>query len=146
MSGKGTLELLGPLNAVEQKYAGKIRLVFMNQPLQMHAMALPAAKAAMAADLQGKFWPFHDALFTAPKLDEEQLGVIAASVGVDVGRWNQDRASAAVDRAVSTDVQRASKYGISSTPTFFVNGYKIKGAQPPPAFEKIIEAELADRG
>ncbi len=134
------------VKAVEAKYGDKVRIVFMNQPLAMHKMARPAALAAMAADKQGKFWEYHDALFSSQGLDEERLVAIAKEVGLNVPKWESDRKSTDVDAAVAADQARAEKWKITSTPTFFVNGYKIKGAQPPEAFERIIEAELADRG
>lgn len=134
------------IKAVEAKYGDKVRVVFMNQPLQMHKMARPAALAAMAASKQGKFWEYHDALFASEGLDEARLQQIAKDVGLNVARWESDRKSTEVDAMVAADQARAEKWKITSTPTFFVNGYKVKGAQPPEFFERIIDAELADRG
>ncbi len=133
------------MKAVEAKYGDKVRVVFMNQPLAMHKMARPAAVAAMAADKQGKFWEYHDALFASEGLDEARLVAIAKEIGLNMGKWETDRKSTEVDAAVAADVARAEKYKITSTPTFFVNGYKVKGAQPPDVFSRIIDAELADR-
>ncbi len=134
------------MKALEEKYGDRLRIVFMNQPLAMHKMARPAAIAAMAADQQGKFWEYHDALFAAEGLDEAKLVAIAKDVGLNLSKWETARKSTEVDAAVAADVARAEKWKISSTPSFFVNGYKVKGAQPPEFFERIIEAELADRG
>jgi protein-disulfide isomerase len=134
------------IKALEEKYGDRLRVVFMNQPLAMHQMARPAAVAALAADRQGKFWEYHDALFASQGLDEDRLVAIAKEIGLNVSKWESDRKSTEVDAAIRADVQRAEKWKITSTPTFFVNGYKVKGAQPPEFFERIIEAELADRG
>ncbi len=134
------------IKALEEKYGDRLRVVFMNQPLAMHKMARPAAVAAMAADKQGKFWEYHDALFAAEGLDEAKLVTLAKEVGLNVSKWEADRKSTEVDAAIAADVARAEKWKITSTPSFFVNGYKVKGAQPPEFFERIIEAELADRG
>ena len=133
---------LPTLSALADRYGDKLRVVFMNLPLPMHELAGPAAKAALAGHAQGKFWFFHDAIFTAPKLDEAELTRIATESGVDMAQWKQDRGGADVDRRVREDTARAGKLGITSTPTFFVNGYRVKGALPPPAFAKIIDAEL----
>lgn len=133
------------IKALEAKYGDKLRVVFMNQPLAMHKMARPAAVAALAADKQGKFWEYHDALFASEGINEERLPQIARELGLDMARWEKDRASTEVDAAIAADVARAEKWKITSTPTFLVNGYKVKGAQPPEFFERIIEAELADR-
>lgn len=133
------------MKALEEKYGDKLRVVFMNQPLAMHKMARPAAVAAAAADEQGKFWEYHDALFASEGLDEDRLVAIAKELKLDMGRWEKARKSTDVDAAVAADIARAEKWKITSTPTFLVNGYKVKGAQPPEFFERIIEAELADR-
>jgi len=132
------------MHALDEKYGTKIRKYFINLPLQMHKMAAPAAKAALAAHLQGKFWEFHDALFSAPKLDDEEIAKMASTLGLDVPRWDKDRQSLPIDEQVQKDAQRMGKLGITSTPMFFVNGYKVKGAQPLDAFARIIDAELAD--
>ena len=137
---------LPTVKAIEQKYGDKIRVVFMNQPLATHKMARPAALAALAADKQGKFWEYHDALFAAQGLDEDTLVAIAKEVGLTLSKWEADRTSIEVDAAVAADAARAEKWKITSTPTFLVNGYKVKGAQPPEFFQRIIDAELADRG
>jgi predicted DsbA family dithiol-disulfide isomerase len=134
------------MKALQAKYGDRLRIVFMNQPLAMHAMARPAAIAAHAAEKQGKFWEYHDALFESEGIDEEKLVGIARALDLNMSKWESDRKSTEIDALVAADVARAEKWKITSTPTFFVNGYKVKGAQPPEFFERIIEAELADRG
>jgi protein-disulfide isomerase len=131
-------------HAVEEKYKGKVRFVFMHLPLAMHKMARPAALAAAAADKQGKFFEYHDALFASEGLDDAKLVEIARELGLDVPRWDSDRKSTEIDKIVTADQRTAEKWKLSSTPTFFVNGYKIKGAQSPEFFSRIIDAELAD--
>lgn len=132
------------IKAIEEKYGDKVRFVFMHQPLQMHKLARPAALAAAAADKQGKFWEFHDALFEAEGFSEASFPEIAASIGLNVKRWEEDRNSMEIDKLVSEDVRTAEKWKITSTPSFFVNGYKVKGAVSPEFFSRIIDAELAD--
>lgn len=132
------------IKEVSAKYGNKVRWVFMNQPLAMHQMARPAALAALAADKQGKFWEYHDALFASEGIDEAKLVQIARDIGLNVGKWEADRKSTEVDQMVADDVRVAEKWKISSTPTFLVNGYKIKGAMPPEFFARIIDAELED--
>jgi protein-disulfide isomerase len=132
------------LKEVQEKYGNKIRKVFVNLPLAMHKMAPPAAKAALAAHLQGKFWAFHDALFSAPKLDEEEFKKIASDLSLDMSRFEKDRGSMPVDQALQADIAKVTKLGISSTPTFFVNGYRIKGVKPLEIFSQYIDAELND--
>lgn len=134
------------VHSLREQYGDKIRWYFVHLPLAMHKAAIPAAKASTAAHLQGKFWEFHDALFAAPKLDDDEYKKIATSLNLNLGRWEEDRNSLPVDKAVQADMQKMGKMGITSTPMFFVNGYKVKGAQPAEAFARIIDAELADGG
>ena len=132
------------MDGLDEKYGDKIRKFFINLPLKMHQQAIPAAKAALAAHAQGKFWPFHHALFAAPKMDDAEIKKIAETLELDMGRWESDRASLPIDQAVQADMQRAEKLKITSTPMFFVNGYKVKGAQPLDIFSKLIDIELND--
>ena len=132
------------IKALEEQYAGRVRFVFMHQPLEMHKMARPAALAAAAADEQGKFWEYHDALFASEGINEDTFVQIAKDIGLNVSKWEAARRSTTVDKLVSDDQRLAEKWKISSTPSFFVNGYKVKGAVPPEFFARIIDAELAD--
>ncbi|MFZ5480297.1 MAG: DsbA family protein [Myxococcota bacterium] len=132
------------LTALDERYAGKLRWVFVHLPLAMHEAAKPAALGAFAAQQQGKFWPFHDALFASEGLDDAKIRGVAQNVGLDLERWEADRASIDADKAVAADVALAEKYKITSTPTFFVNGYKVKGNQPIEVFARIVDAELED--
>jgi predicted DsbA family dithiol-disulfide isomerase len=133
------------VKAVLDKYGSDVRMVFVHQPLAMHKMARPAAVAAAAADRQGKFWEFHDALFASQGLDEGKIVGIAEALHLDMRRWEDDRKSVAVDQAVQRDQDLASRWKFTSTPTFLINGYRVKGAQPPEAFDRIIDLELKER-
>lgn len=131
------------VKAVEEKYGSKVRWVFVNLPLEMHKMARPAALAVMAADKQGKFWILADALFASQGMDEAKIKEEAAKAGLNMSKWTADLATTEVDSAVAAQMAIAKKLGVTSTPTFYVNGYKVKGAQPPEAFARIIDAELS---
>ena len=133
------------VKAVLDKYGADVRIVFVHQPLAMHKMARPAAIAAAAANRQGKFWEFHDALFASQGLDEGKIVGIAESLRLDMSRWEADRKSVEVDQAVQRNQDLANKWKFTSTPTFLVNGYRVKGAQPPEAFGRIIDLELKER-
>jgi protein-disulfide isomerase len=105
---------------------------------------MPAAEAAMAAHDQGKFWEFHDALFKkqgelGPALYDE----VAKQLGLKMDRFHaaiQARKHAA---HIQDDMATGSAVGAQGTPTFFINGKKLVGAQPIEAFKQLIDAELA---
>jgi protein-disulfide isomerase len=95
----------------------------------IHPQALPAAKAAWAAQQQGKFWPFHNALFeNQSQLGEEFYKATAQSLGLDLARFDRDRASKAAEAAINQDLELAEKLAIEGTPFFVLNGEAIPGA------------------
>ncbi|MEM9454000.1 MAG: thioredoxin domain-containing protein [Myxococcota bacterium] len=120
-----------------------VRLIFKHMPLPMHAQAIPAARAAWAAQQQGKFWPMHDHLFTAGgSLDE--IDDVARSLGLDVERFRTDMLSEAAGEAIEGDRYAAGLLGIGSTPHFVVNGRHIRGALARNHWDTVIEAERAE--
>lgn len=134
------------LKAIEEKYGNKVRIAYFNYPLPMHKLAEPAARAAMAADKQGGFWKMHDHLFANVKefSSEGVWARFATDLGLNASKLVEDMESKDVKDAMTRDAALASKVGVRSTPTFFVNGYRIKGAQPAENFFRIIDLELAD--
>ena len=103
----------------------------------------------MCAAVQGKFWPMQDALFIAQK-EWEQLSdptprfeAMAASVGADIPALRSCVKSSATRPLIQADADRAAQAGASSTPTFFVGGRALVGAQPLAAFRAAIDAALA---
>lgn len=128
---------------------GKIRVAYVHLPLPMHRNAWPAAQAAMCASVQGKFWPMQDALFRTQQAWEhasdpmpafEQL---AREAGANVDELKACVASDAMRPIIQGDADRAASAGVQSTPTFFVGGKPVVGAQPFAAFREAIDAALA---
>ncbi|MCL2923743.1 MAG: DsbA family protein, partial [Trichodesmium sp. MAG_R04] len=107
-----------------------VTLVFKHLPLtRIHPQAIPAAKAAWAAQQQGRFWEYHDALFQQQDKLEEQLYIdIANNLGLDIDKFNSDRQSQEAIASVETDFKLARKIGISGTPFFVMNGETFSGA------------------
>lgn len=141
---KGALDVLAQ---VEKKYAGKVAIVFHNNPLPMHEMALPAAKAALAAGLQGRYWDMHDWLFKNQKgLNVERIQGAARSLGLDMDRFGWDMADPRLEQAIQADQMVAQQMGLQGTPMFVIHGQVIRGAQPVEEFSKIIDAELEKAG
>jgi len=128
-----------------ETYPNKIRLVFKNNPLKFHPQALPAAKAALAAHKQGKFWEYHDLLFkNSAKLNEEMFLKFARDLGLDMEKFNKDRNSEEIAKQIENDQARAAELKLSGTPTFIINGVVIRGAQPLPYFRMVIERLLSE--
>ncbi len=126
------------------KYAGKIRIVYRDFPLtQIHPNALPAAEAAQCANEQGKFWEFHDKLFEGQDLSPAIYDQYAQELGLSMTQFDQCVSTEKYKAAIEADSQFAEQLGINSTPTFFINGLAIVGAQPISVFEQVIDKELA---
>jgi protein-disulfide isomerase len=128
---------------------GKVRMAFLNFPLQMHPNAMPAAEAAMCAGAQGKFWPMHDSLFTAqarwgalhnarPVFDS-----LATSIGIDSKAMDACVDAHLPDAMIQADIDRAQRAGVQSTPTIIIGSTLIAGARPTGQFRQALDAALA---
>jgi len=132
------------LKGLEQKYAGKVRLVFKDFPLQNHLQAPKAAEAAHCAGEQGKYWELHDQLFSnQQQLQIADLRKHAGAVGLDQAAFDQCLDSGKHAANVQADVDLGTQMGVQSTPTIYINGRIVTGAQPAAVFEAIIDDELA---
>jgi len=120
----------------------KIKVVFKNMPLSFHKMADPSHRAAMAADMQGKFWEYHDRLFKAGTLSPELLDKTAQEIGLDMAKFQQDRSSMVVEQRIRKDMIDAQNAGVTGTPTIFINGRKLSDRSMQ-GFQKLIDEELA---
>ena len=114
------------VQAMQKQLGDGVKLVWKNLPLEMHPFARPAAEAALAAGAQGKFWEMHDKLFAnQAALDRKSLERYARELGLDVGRFTRALDTHAFAAQVDADLQLAQRLGVSSTPTFFVDGQRI---------------------
>ncbi len=131
---------------VEHEFGDKLRVIFRNFPLAVHAHAAEAARAAEAAGLQGKFWEMHDLLFKNQPLwskdAEARLSFMnyAEEIGLDLGRFEKDMDSPEVRERVAADQERGKSLGVTSTPTLFING---QGLPPAQMNEPALRAALA---
>jgi protein-disulfide isomerase len=135
------------LKQIEEEYKGKVRVAFKHQPLPFHQNAKPAAMAAMAAHEQGKFWEYHDKLFANQRaMDRASLEKYAQELGLDVGKFKAALDGNKFDAQITADMNEATRMGVSGTPTFFINGRMLVGAQPVDAFKRVIDEELKKKG
>lgn len=125
-------------------YPGKIKLVYRQLPLtSIHPDAFPAAEAAMCAGDQNAYWPFHDKLFSGDSLGNDVYVQYAQDLGLDLTTFESCIADHKYSDAVQSDLDFAVGLGVRSTPTFFINGLAIVGAQPLDIFKQVIDKELA---
>lgn len=126
------------------RYNRKIRLVHKDLPLEaIHPLARPTAEAARCANEQGKFWTYHDKLYaSAPKLSAEDLKNYAKELGLNVGLFDLCFATGKYRAIVKKDISDGVQLGLTGTPTFFINGREISGAQPVETFVTMIDEEL----
>ncbi len=110
-------------------------------PLQFHKFADPAARAALAANEQGKYWEFHDELFATKKLSNKAIEDIATKLGLDIAKWKTAMNSPVARQRVNVDLQDAQKAGVTGTPTIFINGRLLKNRNIQ-GFQQIINEEL----
>jgi protein-disulfide isomerase len=105
---------------------------------------MPAAIAAMCAEDQGAFWPFHDKLFSDEYgLNRTAFIQYATDLELDEGAFETCLDSGKFDDFIEEDMDFALNLGVRSTPTFFINGLAVVGAQPLDVFQQIINQELA---
>lgn len=128
---------------------GKVRFIYKDFPLSFHPQARRYAEAARCAGDQGKYFDMHDKIFQ----EQEKLGQgtvdvpfdkqWAADLGLDTTAFDTCLDSGKYAQAVQQDFADGVAVGVSGTPTFFVNGQQIVGAQPYSVFKQAIDAELA---
>jgi protein-disulfide isomerase len=133
-------EVYKPLLAA---YPGKIRLVYRNLPLtSIHPDALGAAEAAMCAGEQDVYWKYHDKLFSSESLGNNTYVQYAQDLGLNMAVFEACISDHKYQKVIQTDSDFAINLGIRSTPTFFINGLALVGAQPLDVFKQVIDKEL----
>jgi len=122
--------------------ANRVRFVYRHFPLiKTHPDALRAAEAAEAAGTQGKFWEMHRLLYTSPnKLRDRDLHGHAKAIGLDVDRFDREMADSTYASQILKDYYHAITYGISGTPTTFINSelYAMSGVELLTTVQRIL--------
>lgn len=131
------------LNKLIQEYAGKVSVVYKDFPLPMHANAEKAAEAARCAGEQGKFWEYHNLLFSEKKLDLVGLKQQAKALKLNEDKFDQCLDSGQEAANVDTDRNEGMKLGLSGTPSFFINGHFFSGAVDYATLKQMVDQQLA---
>jgi protein-disulfide isomerase len=135
------------VHALVENNSSDVRVVFRNLPLPMHPQARNAAKAALAAHRQGKFWEMHDALFeSGADLKDGNFRGLAEKIGLggeQAIQFEHDMQGEELEQMIAEDEALARRFRISSTPSAFVNGHYVGGAQSVEAFQAVIDREKA---
>jgi protein-disulfide isomerase len=125
-------------------HARDVRVIFKHAPAASNPNALLAHEAALAAGAQGRFWEMHDTLFeNQTKLTRADLLGYAKSLGLDLVAFQQALDNRTYRPVVERDLAEAAGLGVTTTPTFFVNGRRLVGPQGYASLGAVIESLLA---
>lgn len=131
------------LHHVRDKYGDQVRIVYRHFPLIIHRHAQLAAEAAVAAAEQGKFWAFHDQVWKRfGKLTRADLEEIAGAAGLDLAAFRTALDERRYRDAVVAELAAAEAFGVSATPTLFINGQPVVGSRTADDLDRIIDAHL----
>lgn len=137
------------LKGLKTEFGDQLALVFRHFPLKSaHKYAESAARASEAANLQDKFWQFHDLLYdrqgswsVTTDIDGAMAGY-AKDLGLDVEKFKTDYKGAAVQARIDRDANDARVLSLSGTPSFFLNGSPIAIPNSQQAFADLIRVKL----
>lgn len=135
------------LTTLRETFGDRLRIVYRYYPLgELDSNGGRAAVAAQCAAEQSRFWDYHDALQTATDLQPETLTATAVTLGLNQAAFAACQAGGSAAARVQADIAEGDRLGIAGTPTSFLNGIPVVGAQSAARFAWIIEAELAATG
>jgi protein-disulfide isomerase len=136
----------GLVDEVLKAYPKEVKFVYKQYPLtQIHPNAMNAARAALAAHKQGKFWEMHDKLFANQSaLQPDKLKEYAGQIGLNIPRFEKDMASSEVQKQIDEESRVADQSGVTGTPTLFVNGRRVQNRSLE-SLKSMIEDSLKNK-
>jgi protein-disulfide isomerase len=140
-------EIAPTINEILAEFDGQVLFVYRDLPLEsIHPDAFKAAEAANCAGEQGKYWEMHDTLFANQSaLSTDALKEYATILELDMDQFNHCLDTGQYESEIRHDMQQAGEYQAGSTPTFFVNGQRVLGANPD-ALRSVIQNILGEEG
>lgn len=131
------------LPRILSEYTGSVRFIYRDFPLSGHPEAQPAAEAANCAGDQDSYWQFQDSIFSGLYgYGRQAYEQYATELTLEMDTFTTCLDSHRHQAEVLEDYSDGIKLGVQSTPTFFINGIQLVGAQPFETFQRVIEAEL----
>ncbi len=123
-----------------ETYPDHVKLVVKNYPLTNNEFSRKAARAALAAKNQGKFWDFHRKLLeNHNRMNDEIIRDIAHELKLDMKRFDSDCEDPAIDALIERDKKEGRHVGVRSTPTIFINGKLLKGGSLTEAIDRELK-------
>jgi protein-disulfide isomerase len=136
-----------PVKHIARLYPKDLQVIFINNALKMHTFAEIAAKGALAAARQGKFWAFHDRLFQNQRaLTETDMMNHARALKLDLDRFQKDMASPAIAKQIEYERNISQKLGVRGTPGFYINGTRMVGWGSTGGFQSMVQRALKKVG
>lgn len=131
------------LRQIERDFEGRVRVVHMNFPLDGHIHARPAARAALAAGRQGKFWEMHYKLFeNQHELEPQHIERYATELGLNLEQFRRDLTAREVEAQIDATRHEGERLDIHGTPTIFINGRRYELALERDALRAWIQEEI----
>jgi protein-disulfide isomerase len=127
---------------MEKEYGDRLAVVYKDFPLPMHKDSEKAAEGARCAGEQGKYWEYHDLLFSSHQVDVPSLKKQAGELNLDKAKFDACLDSGAEAAAVKKDLEEGRKLGLTATPSFFVNGHFFSGAADSNTMHEILGMEM----
>ena len=129
-----------------EQYPGKVRVVYKHYIVHPDAATVPALASCAAAaqnrfgDMEKLIW---DKGFAERDLSPDKMLALATELELDLAKFEADMAGEACQARIIADQEELARFGVSGTPGFFINGRFLGGAQPLPAFVRLVDEELA---
>jgi protein-disulfide isomerase len=140
------------LEKLHAELGSRVRFEYRQHPFEFHKWSMTAAEASMVAHEQGKFWAFADALYaqvrgsSGIKWDEAtgraRVDEVARSLGLDMKAYQQAMSDHRHRARIDQDLELAKSIGNNATPTFYINGRRLSGAQPIERFRAAFDKEF----